>query len=98
MHLALFDFDGSLTTCEPLPAFVRFAVPPVRLMVGQCVPAPMVFAYRRGWISGVRILPGVLLEQGMQRLQCHRARGDRVVVVSGGGDVYLQPWCESQGL
>ena len=43
-------------------------------------------------------LPGVLLEEGMQRLQWHRARGDRVVVVSGGWDVYLQPWCESQGL
>jgi phosphatidylglycerophosphatase C len=34
----------------------------------------------------------------MQRLQWHCARGDRVAVVSGGWDLYLQPWCESQGL
>ena len=126
MHLALFDFDGTLTSCETLPLFVRFAVSPARLAFGTCALAPLVFAYRRGWISGVRIreaiarvgfsgmstqryqalgqafardyLPGVLLEPGMQRLQWHRARGDRVVVVSGGWDIYLQPWCESQGL
>lgn len=43
-------------------------------------------------------LPGVLLPQAMQRIAWHRERGDRVVVVSGGLDVYLQPWCEQHGL
>jgi phosphatidylglycerophosphatase C len=55
MHLALLDFDGTLTTCDTRPAFVRFAVTPVHRMAGQCAPAPLVFAYRRGWIPGVRI-------------------------------------------
>jgi len=34
----------------------------------------------------------------MARLQWHRERGDRIVVVSGGLDVYLAPWCAAQGV
>lgn len=34
----------------------------------------------------------------MARLEAHRQRGDRVVVVSGALDVYLKHWCDSLGL
>ena len=43
-------------------------------------------------------LPGRLRPDAMARLAWHQARGDTVVVVSGGLDVYLRPWCEAHGV
>ena len=43
-------------------------------------------------------LPNVLREEAMARIAWHRAQGHEVVVVSGGLDAYLAPWCEAQGL
>ncbi|MBL8256752.1 MAG: HAD-IB family hydrolase [Pseudoxanthomonas mexicana] len=124
--LALFDFDGTLTTRETFPDFMRYAVARPRLLAGSVLLAPVVFGYRRGWIAGnptrasivqvgLRgveaarvhalgatfardILPGVLRPDAMTRLAWHRERGDRVIVVSGGLDAYLLPWCEAQGV
>lgn len=124
--LALFDFDGTLTTRETFPAFMRYAVARPRLLAGGVLLAPVVFGYRRGWVAGnptrasivqvglrgvdaerLRaqgaafardVLPGVLRPDAMARLAWHRERGDRVVVVSGGLDVYLAPWCAGQGI
>ena len=124
--LALFDFDGTLTTRETFPDFMRYAIARPRLLVGGVLLAPVVFGYRRGWVAGnptrasivqvgfrgvdaerLRaqgaafardVLPGVLRPEAMARLAWHRQRGDRVVVVSGGLDVYLAPWCRAQGL
>ena len=36
-------------------------------------------------------------EEARQRLELHRANGDRIVVVSASLDVYLRPWCEASG-
>lgn len=55
MNLALFDFDGTLTTREILPAFVYSAVPPKRLRVGKLLLAPWVAGYKLGWVSGISI-------------------------------------------
>ncbi len=44
------------------------------------------------------VLPGVQRPEAMARLAWHRGRGDRIVVVSGGLDVYLAPWCTAQGV
>jgi len=44
------------------------------------------------------VLPGLLRPEAMEKLAWHRERGDRIVVVSGGLDVYLAPWCAAQGL
>jgi phosphatidylglycerophosphatase C len=126
VDLALFDFDGTLTTRETFPDFMRYAVARPRLLVGGVLLAPVVFGYRRGWVAGnptrasivqvglrgvdaerLRaqgdafardVLPTVLRPEAMARLQWHRERGDRVVVVSGGLDVYLAPWCVAQGI
>ena len=126
MDLALFDFDGTLTTRETFPDFMRYAVARPRLLVGGVLLAPVVFGYRRGWVAGnptrasiVQVglrgvdasrlraqgdafardrLPGVLRPEEMARLVWHRERGDRIVVVSGGLDVYLAPWCATQGV
>ena len=126
VDLALFDFDGTLTTRETFPDFMRYAVARPRLLVGGVLLAPVVFGYRRGWVAGnptrasiVQVglrgvdagrlraqgeifardmLPRVLRPEAMARLQWHRERGDRIVVVSGGLDVYLAPWCAVQGV
>jgi phosphatidylglycerophosphatase C len=124
--LALFDFDGTITTREMLPDFFRLAIPPRRVQFGSVLLAPLIIGYKLGLVSGVllraaivrvgfsgvslesyrrlglvfatEILPGVIRPQAIERIQWHRARGDRVLVVSGALDVYLEPWCEIQGL
>lgn len=124
--LALFDFDGTLTTRETLPDFLRFATPPRRLHVGRLLFALPVLAYKlkllpvhalRSLLVGyafrglprsaveeagrrfaVTVLPALLRPEMQARLEAHRAQGDTIVVVSGGFDVYLAPWCEAQGL
>ncbi|MGE9665941.1 HAD-IB family phosphatase, partial [Escherichia coli] len=34
----------------------------------------------------------------MQRIAWHKAQGHKVVVVSGGLEAYLEPWCDSHGV
>ena len=47
-----FDIDGTLTTREAFPDFMRYAVARPRLLAGGELLAPMVFGYRRGWVGG----------------------------------------------
>jgi len=124
--LALFDFDGTLTTCETFPLFIRHVVPRRRLVAGWLRLWPAVLGYRVGRVSGVRlradivrlglagldgefieragaefatrILPALVRAEAMDRLDWHRSRGDRVIVVSGGLGCYLRPWTEALGL
>ena len=126
MNLALFDFDGTITTKEMLPAFVHSAVPPVRLRLGRMLLAPWIAGYKFGWVSGISVrekiarvgfrgmreadyltagdrfareaLPMVLRPEAMARIAWHKDRGDMVVIVSGGFDVYLSHWCRAHGL
>ena len=44
------------------------------------------------------VLPTTLRPEAVARIAWHKARGDRVVVVSGGLDVYLSHWATSHGL
>lgn len=125
-ELALFDFDGTLTTCETFPAFIRNVLPRSRLRTGWLRLWPLVLGYRLRLVSGTRLraaivrlglagvavdavehsgrrfaeeyLPGVLRTDAMARLDWHRQRGDRVLVVSGGLGLYLRPWAAAQGL
>lgn len=78
MNLALFDFDGTLTDREMLPAFVRFAVPPARLRVWSWLLAPWVIGYRLGWVSGVSIRAKIARAgfRGMPEAD-YRAAGER---------------------
>lgn len=126
MTLALFDFDGTITTHETMPDFLRRSISRWRLVIGWILLAPIVAGYRVRIVSGrfarsllVRFaytgmpvsaltirgedfakdrLPHVLRPEAMERIAWHRAQGHKVVVVSGGLDVYLRPWCEAQGL
>ena len=44
--LALFDFDGTITTRETFPDFIRHAIPPRRRTLGVALFAPLVVGYR----------------------------------------------------
>lgn len=126
MNLALFDFDGTITTREMFRPFIEFSVSPRRRALGGIVLGPMVAGYKLGWVRpnlmraaaiyvGLRgvleadafacgaafardVLPGVLRDEALERIAWHKARGDRVVVVSGGLDVYLFHWCRTHEL
>lgn len=55
MNLALFDFDGTITSRETFPLFMRFAVSKPRLVAGSIAFAPIVAGYRAGLVSGSTI-------------------------------------------
>ncbi len=43
-------------------------------------------------------LPDLVRPEMLEQLQWHKAQGHTVVVVSGSLDLYLQHWCDAQGL
>lgn len=55
MHLALFDFDGTLTTQETFPRFLRSIVPGERQRAARWALAPLVAGYRLGLVPGTRV-------------------------------------------
>lgn len=42
-------------------------------------------------------IPKVLRPQAIERLKWHKARGDRILIVSASLAAYLGPWCEKMG-
>lgn len=50
--LALFDFDGTITTREMLPDFFRLAIPKRRVQFGGVLLAPLIIGYKLGAVSG----------------------------------------------
>lgn len=50
MDLALFDFDGTITTRETFVDFVKSATPRWRIRAGAVLLAPMVVGHRLGWV------------------------------------------------
>ena len=60
VNLALLDFDGTITTREMFPDFMRFAVTPGRLAAGKVVVMPLVVGYKLGVITGNTIRSSVV--------------------------------------
>jgi HAD superfamily hydrolase (TIGR01490 family) len=60
MNLALFDFDGTITTREMLPDFIRQATSPRRLAVGMVLLAPLIVGYRLGVVSGTVVRAAIV--------------------------------------
>ena len=52
MAIALFDFDGTITTRETMPDFIRMATRPYRLQLGKIVLLPVLLGYKAGLVSG----------------------------------------------
>lgn len=126
MNLALFDFDGTITSRELFVDFVHYATPRWRLALGKLALAPMIVGYKLGWVSLSRlraavvavafrgtdeahvrklgkgfcldVIGGALRANAMECILWHKRNGDRVVVVSGALDVYLEHWCAEHSL
>ena len=126
MDLALFDFDGTITTKGTYPGFVSFAVRPRRKLLGGVILSPLIIGHRAGLVSdqAIRkaisrigfwrdepkrlrvlgeqyaneILQNLIRPVALETIAWHKARGDRIVVVSASLDVYLEPWCRSLGV
>jgi HAD superfamily hydrolase (TIGR01490 family) len=60
MNLALFDFDGTITTREMFPDFMRFAVTPRRLACGKVLLAPLVAGYRLDVVPGSTVRAAIV--------------------------------------
>ena len=54
MNLALFDFDGTITTRDSLPDFIQYAVGRPAYYLGLTVLSPVLLAYVAGLISQSR--------------------------------------------
>jgi phosphoserine phosphatase len=112
LDLALFDFDGTITTHETMPAFVRATAGRPRLVAGYLLLWPVILGYKLGLVSGSRVRAAIvrvayagrsaawlrtrgeafardyldrhLRPEAMRRIAWHRARGDALMIVSGG--------------
>ena len=62
MNLALFDFDGTITSADTFTPFIRFVASPRRLLFGRLLLSPMVAGYRLG------LVPGTTLRSAAARL------------------------------
>ncbi len=60
MNLALFDFDGTITTREMLPDFFRRAIPRRRLLIGQVLLAPLIVGYKLGVVPGTVVRAAIV--------------------------------------
>jgi phosphatidylglycerophosphatase C len=55
--LALFDFDGTITTKDTFSDFMRFAASPTRSAICMVALAPLMLAYRAGWVAASTARP-----------------------------------------
>jgi phosphatidylglycerophosphatase C len=126
MDLALFDFDGTITSVATYTAFLHVVASKRRKIAGGTLLLPHLLCYRAGVISEPAIrrvlsravfwrddparvgrlgeqfakeaLPGMMRPIALERIAWHKARGDRIVVVSASLDAYLIPWCRAHGI
>ncbi|MCX6124370.1 MAG: HAD-IB family hydrolase, partial [Proteobacteria bacterium] len=54
-NLALFDFDGTITTNDNFTPFIYFAVEPKRLAVGKVVLSPLLVRYKLGLLPASKL-------------------------------------------
>jgi HAD superfamily hydrolase (TIGR01490 family) len=79
MNLALFDFDGTITSSNTWTPFLHFAVRPSRLMVGRVLLLPVIIGHRIG------VLPA---GRARQLANCVAFRGERTSVLQQRGIEY----------
>lgn len=67
LNLALFDFDGTLTSADTYTAFILFSTPKIRLVTGFLLLLPLIIGYRFG------IYPASKLRPKLSKIAfCHR--------------------------
>ena len=60
MNLALFDFDGTITTRETFPDFMQLATSPRRLAIGKLLLAPLIAGYRLGIVPATLVRASIV--------------------------------------
>jgi phosphatidylglycerophosphatase C len=60
MNLALFDFDGTITTQDTFTPFVYFAASRTRIVLGTMCLLPLIVAYKLGLLPGTRMRAAVV--------------------------------------
>lgn len=56
-NLALFDFDGTITSKDTYTEFIKYAVSPRKFAIGFVTLLPYIIGYKLGWVSGPDIRP-----------------------------------------
>jgi phosphatidylglycerophosphatase C len=89
MDLALFDFDGTVTTTDTFSRFLRFSSSRRRIAIGTVVLGPLVLGFKRG------LVPGALLRRACVAF-CFRNRSVAEIAEHGRRfartfDVLLRP-------
>lgn len=54
-NLALFDFDGTITSKDTFTPFIFYAVEPLRMTVGKVILSPLIAGYKLGVVSASRM-------------------------------------------
>jgi phosphatidylglycerophosphatase C len=57
VNLALFDFDGTLTTQDSFTKFLRYATRPIRIAAGSALLSPVIVGYKMGLLSAAVARP-----------------------------------------
>jgi phosphatidylglycerophosphatase C len=60
MNLALFDFDGTITSADTFTPFVYCAVSRWRIVLGTLLLAPLILGYKFGLVSGTRMRAAIV--------------------------------------
>jgi HAD superfamily hydrolase (TIGR01490 family) len=76
--LALFDFDGTITTSDTFTPFVMRAVPRGRLAWGTALLSPLILGYKLGLVSATR------MRQSIVRVGFRGRRADAVRELGAG--------------
>lgn len=78
MNLALFDFDGTITSGDTFTPFLRFAISPARAVLCGLLISPGLIAHRLGVVSTARARR-IVARAGFQgaRADVVRLRGER---------------------
>ncbi len=126
MNLALFDFDGTITTKDSFIDFVKFIkgkkvtyaglvlfVPLLALMKlkllsnGKVKQKVFSYFFKGESLQDIQVkvkqyveksLPKMLKKSALDRIQYHKAQGDRIVLVSASLDLWLEEWTKSEGI
>jgi phosphatidylglycerophosphatase C len=54
-NLALFDFDGTITTSDTFAPFLFYAAEPARIVIGRIVLSPLIVGYKLRLVSTSRV-------------------------------------------
>lgn len=60
MNLALFDFDGTITSQDTFTPFIYFALDPKRILFGALLLSPMILGYKLGFLPAAKMRAGIV--------------------------------------